>query len=56
MKILFIKIKEKHTKNELLLEEKRISQNVEIDKKINDLIKYCRLCGLRNCEKLNNCL
>ena len=42
--------------NELLLEEKRLSQNAEIDKKINDLIKYCRLCGLRNCETINNCL
>ena len=41
---------------DLRLAQEQIAKTIEINKKINDDIKYCRICGLRNCEKINNCL
>ena len=41
---------------DILLSQEQIAKKNEIDKEIIQEIKYCRVCGLRNCQKINNCL
>ena len=41
---------------DILLSQEQIAKRNEIDKEIIQEIKYCRVCGLRNCQKINNCL
>lgn len=41
---------------ELILSEEKVAKNEELNNRITEEIKYCRVCGLRNCQKINNCL
>ena len=41
---------------DILLSQEQIAKKDEINKEIIQEIKYCRVCGLRNCQKINNCL
>ena len=41
---------------ELLLSEEKVAKKEELNNRITEEIKYCRVCGLRNCQKINNCL
>ena len=48
--------KDRHNYEEKIIKiQKAIAETVEIEEEINDNIRYCRLCGLRNCQKINNC-
>ena len=39
----------------ILKVEEDIAKTIKIEEEITDNIRYCRLCGLRNCEKINSC-
>ena len=41
---------------EIVFLQKEKEKNHKIEEQIISDIKYCRICGSRSCEKLNNCM